>query len=138
VSHPDTALAHSDHMLSLVALAFTPPAHHSSLLAPHSVSNARAGLSVMAQVPMVSRRTAALNLGAAGVLGAAGAAGAFEPPPTVVARALLGDTVKAAEERAQAAQLKKVAEEKAKEEMQEKLAAMKAARKAAREALPKR
>ena len=46
--------------------------------------------------------------------------------------------MKAAEERAQAAQLKKVAEEKAKEEMQEKLAAMKAARKAAREALPKR
>ena len=117
-------------MLSLVALAFTPPAHHSS---PHSVSNARAGLSVMAQVPMVSRRTAALNLGAAGVLGAASAAGAFEPPQTVVTRALLGDTVKQAEERKQAAKEKKAAEE-----MKEKLAEMKAARKAAREALPKR
>ena len=122
-------------MLSVLSLAFTPPAHHSS---PHSVSNARAGLSVMAQVPMVSRRTAALNLGAAGVLGAASAAGAFEPPQTVVARALLGDTVKQAEERKQAAKEKKAAEEKAAEEMKEKLAEMKAARKAAREALPKR
>ena len=117
-------------MLSVLSLAFTPPAHHSS---PHSVSNARAGLSVM-----VSRRTAALNLGAAGVLGAASAAGAFEPPQTVVARALLGDTVKQAEERKQAAKEKKAAEEKAAEEMKEKLAEMKAARKAAREALPKR
>ena len=81
---------------------------------------------------MVSRRTAVFNLGAAGVLGAASAAGAFEPPQTVVARALLGDTVK------QAAKEKKAAEEKAAEEMKEKLAEMKAARKAAREALPKR
>ena len=104
-------------MLSLAALAFTPPAHQSS---------------------MVSRRTAVFNLGAAGVLGAASAAGAFEPPQTIVARALLGDTVKQAEERKQAAKEKKAAEEKAAEEMKEKLAEMKAARKAAREALPKR
>ena len=125
-------------MLSLAALAFTPP---TTLLAPHSVaaSNApRAGLSMMAQ-PMVSRRAAALNLlGAAGVLGAAGAAGAGEPPQAALARLVAGDTVKAAEDRAAASKAKKQQDERDKEEMQEKLAAAKAARKAAKEALPKR
>ena len=125
-------------MLSLAALAFTPP---TTLLAPHSVaaSNApRAGLSMMAQ-PMVTRRAAALNLlGAAGVLGAAGAAGAGEPPQAALARLVAGDTVKAAEDRAAAGKAKKQQDERDKEEMQEKLAAAKAARKAAKEALPKR
>ena len=135
---PHTLRHPSPTMLSLAALAFTPP---TTLLAPHSVaaSNApRAGLSMMAQ-PMVSRRAAALNLlGAAGVLGAAGAAGAGEPPQAALARLVAGDTVKAAEDRAAASKAKKQQDERDKEEMQEKLAAAKAARKAAKEALPKR
>lgn len=124
-------------MLSLAALAFAPP---TTLLAPHSVANApRAGLSMMAQQPMVSRRAAALNLcGAAATFGAAAAAGAGEPPQTAIARLVAGDTVKAAEDRAAANKAKKQKEERDKEEMQEKLAAAKAARKAAKEALPKR
>jgi hypothetical protein len=52
----------------------------------------------------------------------------IEPPQQALARALAGDTVKAAEDRAAAAKAKKAEEERAKDEMAKKLAEAKAAR----------
>lgn len=61
-------------------------------------------------------------------------AGGMEPPQLVVARALAGDTVKQAEDRAAAEKAKKASAEREAEERKERLAAEKAARAAAKAA----